>query len=367
MPKSDEKWMELALQLAQTRGRYASPNPKVGAVLVKNGRLIGKGGHSRYGGPHAESLALREAGSRAKESTLYVNLEPCSHFGKTPPCVGRIIRSGIKRVVAAMQDPFSLVKGKGFKLLRRAGIQVRVGLLAGRAHKINEPFFSSIKRKRPKVILKAAISLDGKIATSSGKSKWITGEKARCKAHELRAQSDAILVGIGTALQDNPSLTPRLPGFHRRDGWPLRVVLDGRLRLPIRSNLLKGAAKTVVFTSTTSSIPAQRRLEKAGALVFRVPSRKKMLSLKAVLMVLHSLNVRTLLVEGGSRVHASWIEEGLADEAVLFLSNKILGGTGPSWVGIGGVENPNQALKLMDISFEKVGEDFQLTGKFKKL
>ncbi len=367
MSSSDRKWMDRVLRLAQARGKYVSPNPEVGAVLVKNGRLVGEGGHSRYGGPHAEILALAKAGNKAKGSTLYVNLEPCSHYGKTPPCVESIIQSGIVRVVASMEDPFPLVQGKGFKLLRKAGIQVKVGLLAEQAYQINESFLSSIRRKRPKVILKAAISLDGKMAGPSGKSKWITGEMARKRAHELRCKADAVLVGIGTALKDNPSLTPRLAGFNRRDGWPMRVVLDGKLRLPLGCNLLKGSSKTIVFTSVHSSLPAQRRMEKAGALVFRVPSREKMLSLKAVLRVLHQLNVRTLLVEGGSKVHASWIEEGLADEAVLFISPKILGGNGPGWAGIKGVENPNQALQLADISVERAGEDFQLTGKFEKL
>jgi diaminohydroxyphosphoribosylaminopyrimidine deaminase / 5-amino-6-(5-phosphoribosylamino)uracil reductase len=364
MPSTSElKFMQRALLLARLHGRHVSPNPKVGAVLVKNGRIVGEGGHSRYGGPHAEIIALRKAGKRARDATLFVTLEPCSHRGKTPPCVDALIRAGIKKVVAAMQDPFPQVRGRGFQKLRRAGIAVEQGLLEKEARQLNGPFVFAVAHSRPWVLLKAAISLDGKIAGRTGRSHWITGEPARRRAHKLRAQSDAILVGGGTALKDDPSLTVRLPGFTREDGWPLRVVLDTKLQIGPRSNLLKGKARTVIFTGPKASRNRERALAARKATVFRVPLKGKMLSLKAVLGVLHSLQVRSLLVEGGGQVHASFLGEKIADEVALFLSPKILGGNGPAWVGGRGIENPNLAPYLKDVQIETIGTDFLLTGK----
>lgn len=361
---ADLKFMRRALFLAQSRGRYAAPNPKVGAVLVKGGRIVGEGGHSRYGGPHAEVLALGQAGDKAKGATLYVTVEPCSHHGKTPPCVEAVLRAGVQRVVAAMQDPFPLVRGKGFQQLRKAGVRVQSGVLEEEARRINEAFIFAVTHGRPWVVLKAAMSLDGKIATPSGRSRWITGPSARRRAHELRAQSDAVLVGSGTVLKDDPSLTVRLPGFNRKDGWPLRVVLDSGLRTSPRAKLLMGPAKTVVFASFEASNAKERALALRGAAVFRVPSNGKMLSLKAVLKVLHSLQVRTLLVEGGGEVHASFLREKLADESALFIAPKVLGGPGPSWAGGAGIENPNLAPYLKGVQMERVGSDFLLTGKW---
>ncbi len=366
MPDLDRKWMGRALELAKKKGRYVSPNPRVGAVLVKSGRMVGEGGHQKFGGPHAEIIALKKAGARAMGSTLYVTLEPCSHFGKTPPCTDALIRSGVKKVVAAMRDPFPLVKGEGFKKLRKAGIQVKYGVLEEEARSLNEPFLFSIKNRRPRVWLKAAVSLDGKIATVSGKSKWITGDKARRWVHEMRSKADAILVGSGTARMDDPSLTVRSPGYDREDGWPMRVLLDGRFRISPKAKIFQGKPRTVVFTSMEAPQAAQRILEKKGILVFRVPKRGKMLSLKAVLRVLHSLDVRTLMVEGGGQVHASFLAEGLADKVYLFLSPKIFGGDAPSWVGGKGVENPNLASNLKHVRMEKVGEDILLTGRMEE-
>ncbi len=364
MPEnSDVKFMRRALFLAQSRGRWVSPNPKVGAVLVKAGHIIGEGGHSRFGGPHAEVLALRQAGARAKGATLYVTLEPCSHHGKTPPCADALIKAGIQKVVAAMRDPFPLVRGKGFQKLRRAGITVQTGLLEKEARQMNRSFIFAVTRGRPWVRLKAAMSLDGKIAAVSGRSRWITGSHARQRAHELRVQCDAILVGSGTALTDNPFLTVRFPGFYREDGWPLRVVLDSNLRISPRANLFKGKAKTVVFTSPGAPRGREKALVQRGAAVFRVPLRRKVLSLKAVLKVLHSLQVRSLLVEGGGEIHASFLREKLADEVALFVSPKILGGKGPTWVGGPGIENPNNAPYLKDVKIERIGQDFLMTGR----
>lgn len=361
--QADLKFMRRALFLAQNRAKYASPNPKVGAVLVQKGRIVSEGATQPYGGPHAERVALRKAGARAKGATLYVTLEPCAHYGKTPPCVDAIIESGVRKVIMAMKDPFPLVNGRGFKLLKDAGIQVRTGLLEKEANELNRAFLFSVTHQRPWVLLKAAMSLDGKIATVSGKSKWITGERARRKTHELRAQADAILVGSRTALKDNPSLTVRLAGYRRSDGWPLRVILDSRLLMSPRAKVFEGHSKTILFTSRVASQTKESVLVKRGATIFRAPSQGKMLSLRAILKILYQLQVRSLLVEGGGEVFASFLGEKLVDEVALFVSPKIFGGKAPSWVGGKGIENPNIAPYLKDIQVQKVGMDFLLTGK----
>ncbi len=357
--------MERALELAQRGSFNVSPNPRVGAVLIKDGRVVGEGAHLRYGGPHAEINALRQAGKKAEGATLFVTLEPCAHLGKTPPCVEALIQSGVKRVVASMRDPFPLVKGKGFASLRKAGIKVAVGLLEKEASALNENFIFSIAHLRPKVILKAAMTLDGRIATATGASRWVTGDKARRKVHELRAQSDAILIGVETALKDNPSLTVRLPGFNRKDGWPLRVVLDSDLRLPPKSRILNQGPGMVIFTSQKASRMRQKALEKRGADVLRVIGTQKMLSLRALLKSLFRMGVRTLLVEGGGLVHGSFIKEGLADEAALFIAPKVFG-AGPAWARGWAVRDPQRSPRLKDVIMEPMGEDWLLTGCWEK-
>jgi diaminohydroxyphosphoribosylaminopyrimidine deaminase/5-amino-6-(5-phosphoribosylamino)uracil reductase len=358
--------MKRALRLAQTQGRYVSPNPKVGAVLVKNGRIIAEGAHQQYGGPHAEIVVLKKAGSKARGATLYVTLEPCSHHGKTPPCADAVINAGIVKVVAAMKDPFPLVAGKGFGLLRKAGIKVQTGVLAAKAKELNEIFVFSVVRQRPKVILKAAMTLDGKIATVSGKSKWITGPVALRKAHQMRSMVDAILVGSRTASIDNPALTIRLPKYHRIDGWPLRVLLDSKLKVKPSAKIFQGIPKALVFTATKASLSREKVLQDKGIQVFRVPLKGKMLSLEAVLKQLYSLSVRSVLVEGGAQIHASFLKEKLADELVLFIAPKIFGGPAPGWVGGTGVLNPSKAWTTQNTSIEKLGEDYLLTASLRK-
>ncbi|HVZ81291.1 MAG TPA: bifunctional diaminohydroxyphosphoribosylaminopyrimidine deaminase/5-amino-6-(5-phosphoribosylamino)uracil reductase RibD [bacterium] len=358
------QYMKRALHLAGTRARYVSPNPRVGAVLVRGGRIVGEGVTQPYGGPHAEIMALRRAGSRARGATLYVTLEPCSHYGKTPPCANAILDAGVRRVVAATGDPNPKVAGKGFRLLRAAGIGVQVGPAAPEAIELNQAFFFSHAQGRPWVTLKAGTSLDGRIAGVTGRSRWITNKVSRQKAHLLRSRADAILVGSGTLLEDDPSLTVRLPGWRRKDGWPLRIVLDSRLRIPLKARVLKGPAGTVLFAAPQAPQAKQRTLESLGARVFRVPSRGKMLSLKAILALLQGLEVRSLLVEGGGAVHASFLEEGLADELHLFVAPKVIGGKAPSWAGGKGVTDPNLAVRLKGLEVEPLAGDLWVHGTF---
>jgi diaminohydroxyphosphoribosylaminopyrimidine deaminase/5-amino-6-(5-phosphoribosylamino)uracil reductase len=338
----DERWMRRALVLAARGGRECWPNPRVGCVLVKNGRVVGEGWHRRFGGPHAEAIALAKAGARARGATVYLTLEPCrAHPGKkTPPCADALKTAGVKRLVAAMRDPNPKMSGRGFDLLRRAGARVQCGLLGDQAAAINGPFIARMRDRRPWVILKSALSLDGRAFARGGDSRWITGPAAREAVHELRSRVDAVLVGIGTVLQDDPALTA-----HGAGQDPLPVVLDARLRLPKRARLLRGSRTPLVFTA--------RGGELLGAEVLRAPSRDGRLDLKAVLAELSRRGVGTLLVEGGPTVHASFLEQGLADEVWAFFAPKLLAGTA----------DPNRAPVVRAPRLSRLGPDFLFSGR----
>ncbi len=317
----DEEYMALALRLAQSASGRTSPNPLVGAVIVKSGRLLSCGWHHQAGKPHAEVEALRQAGKEARGGELFVTLEPCSHYGKTPPCADVIIEAGIRRVVVAMVDPNPLVAGKGIEKLRRAGIEVMVGVLEAEARRLNEIFCKWITTKRPFVVGKVAMSLDGKLATASGESKWITGDKARLCGHRLRDNCDAILVGIGTALADNPLLTARVP-----DGKnPLRIVLDSHARLPLDSRLVQDkTAKTLVAVTAEAPFSKVEALEKEGVSVWQ--SKGKEIDIEALLNFLGEREICSVLVEGGSRVLGSFLTASLLDKLYLFLAPRLIGG-----------------------------------------
>ncbi|MCD6129075.1 bifunctional diaminohydroxyphosphoribosylaminopyrimidine deaminase/5-amino-6-(5-phosphoribosylamino)uracil reductase RibD, partial [Candidatus Bipolaricaulota bacterium] len=264
-----EEYMRRALELARLGEGYTRPNPLVGAVVVKDGEVIAEGYHARYGGPHAEMVALSRAGERARGADLYVNLEPCVHWGKTPPCVDRIIAAGIRRVILAARDPNPLVNGKGVDKLRSAGIEVVEGVLREEAEKLNEIFFHWVKTQRPFVALKLAMSLDGKIASRTGKSRWITGEEARKKVHELRRRYAAVLVGVNTVLTDDPQLTVR----EVEGPQPLRIVLDSRGRIPLSAKVLSGEAPTLIATTQAMPEEIEHKLREKGAEVWRLPAR----------------------------------------------------------------------------------------------
>jgi diaminohydroxyphosphoribosylaminopyrimidine deaminase / 5-amino-6-(5-phosphoribosylamino)uracil reductase len=340
---ADQRFMQLALALGR-RGRGRTwPNPAVGAVVVKDGVIVGRGWTQPGGRPHAEPEALNRAGEAARGATLYVTLEPCSHFGRSPPCADAVIAAGIARVVSAVEDPNPEVAGQGHAKLRAAGIAVDIGLCAAEATRDHAGHFRRIRDKRPHVILKLAVSSDDKIGAAGRKPVAITGEAAKTRVHLLRAQSDAILVGIGTVLADDPLLTCRLPGMEARS--PVRVVLDRALRLPGTSRLVHSARETPlwVMTSNLSEAPAAVKLGAAGAQVIRVlaTATPPGLDLPAVLHALSEKGITTLMVEGGARVASSFVAAGLADEIWLL--------RGPDVVGADGVPALN-ALPLAAIT-----------------
>jgi diaminohydroxyphosphoribosylaminopyrimidine deaminase/5-amino-6-(5-phosphoribosylamino)uracil reductase len=337
----DRRYMELALTLGRRGLGRTWPNPAVGAVVVKDGVIVGRGWTQAGGRPHAEPVALAQAGEAARGATLYVTLEPCSHFGKSPPCADAIIAAGVTRVVAAIEDPNLEVAGKGHAKLRAAGISVDVELCAAEAAYAHAGHFRRVRDKRPHVILKLAVSADEKIGAAGRKPVAITGEAAKTRVHLLRAQCDAILVGIGTVLSDDPLLTCRLPGMEKRS--PVRVVLDRALRIPGQSQLVHSARETPlwVFASELADAPAAMKLGGAGAQVIRVAPADKGLDLKAVLHALAERGITRLMVEGGGSVASSFVGAGLVDEIWLL--------RGTDKVGADGVP-PLDALPLSTIT-----------------
>lgn len=363
MQAQDATFMARALELARRGLGRTSPNPAVGAVIVRDGRVVGEGYHQKAGTPHAEIHALRAAGEKARGATLYVTLEPCCHYGRTPPCTGAIIAAGVNRVVAAMADPNPRVAGGGFRALRQAGIEVETGLLADEARRLNEAFIKYITTGRPWVTLKMALTLDGKIATRTGAARWITGPAARQKAHELRDTHDAVLVGIGTVLADDPELTTRLPDGRGRDA--IRVILDSHLRLPLNARVvnLRSEAPTLVVTTAAAPAAARESLAARGAEVLVLPEEDGRVAWQPLLAELARRQVTSILVEGGAGVNATALAAGVVDKVVAFIAPKIFGGKeAPSPVGGRGVADPEAAWRLEKLEVERCGEDIMLSG-----
>jgi len=359
---NDKKYMRLALRLAIKGKGRTSPNPLVGAVIVRNDRIVGRGYHKRVGEPHAEINALDMAGRRARGATLYLNLEPCAHFGRTPPCTKKIISSGIKKIVVAMIDPNPLNCGRGVKELKETGVKVKVGVLEEDAKKINEAYIKYITTKRPFVILKTAMSLDGKIATKTGDSKWITNESSRKYVHRLRSEVDAILVSVETVLKDDPLLTVRSPKS-KVQSQPVRVVVDSRARIPLGAKVLNREAPTIVATTKFASKRKIKALKKKGAKVLIVKDRDKKVNLKELLKRLGESEIISLLVEGGGSINASFLEGGLVDKMLFFIAPKIIGGEEALTPVEGeGIERIRDAIKLKDVSVKRFGEDVLVEG-----
>jgi len=335
--RGDAAHMQAALALARRGLGRTWPNPAVGCILVKDGRVVGRGWTQRGGRPHAETEALRRAGNAAEGATAYVSLEPCNHHGKTPPCAEALIAARITRTVVAMEDPDPRVAGRGMAMLREAGIEVTPGIGEAEAREINEGFFLRLEKNRPLVTLKLAMTLDGRIATRTGESRWITGEPARARSHLLRAQHDGVMVGSGTVLADDPLLNVRLPGLERES--PLRIVLDGRMRLPLTSALVAGARDTPTWLVTLPGGDKHRRqaFVSCGIEVIEAPaSRDGGLDLTQVLARLAQHGLTRLLVEGGARLAAALLRDDLVDRLAIFRAPSLIGGDGlPAASGFG--------------------------------
>jgi diaminohydroxyphosphoribosylaminopyrimidine deaminase/5-amino-6-(5-phosphoribosylamino)uracil reductase len=354
---ADHAFMARALVLAR-RGLYTTfPNPRVGCVLVRDGRIVGEGWHERAGGPHAEVMAIERAGDLAAGSTCYVTLEPCAHHGRTPPCTGALIRAKVARVVAAMTDPNPRTNGRGAEELRRAGIEVEVGLLADQAAALNRGFVRRMQTGRPFVRCKLAVSLDGRTAAADGDARWITGEAARLDVQRLRAESGAILTGADTVLADDPQLTVRVPGL--RAEQPLRVVLDRRLRVPREARMLKEPGRTLILT--LNSDPGTRQaLEAAGAevAVLEGPARG---FLRRALEFVAGRDINEVLVEAGPRLSGAFLAAGLVDELVVYQAAVLLGHRGMPMFRLPRAARMADRLKLACVGQRRVGADWRLT------
>ena len=356
----DTRFMRLAIAQARLGLGRTSPNPSVGAVVVRGGRVVGRGHTAPAGGPHGEVRALQQAGRRSRGATLYVTLEPCAHFGRTPPCVDAIRAAGIARVVVGTRDPNPGVAGGGAGKLRRGGIEVVVGVERARCDELIAAFRKHVTSGMPLVTLKLAASLDGRIATRTGASKWITGERARAVAHRLRNEHDAVLVGVGTIIQDDPALTCRVRGG--RD--PLRVVLDSRLRIPLRAQVLtNGMAAGTVIATVQASGAAWKRLQQRGVELITVPRENDGLSLRHVLRRLGRRGLMSVLVEGGAAVAGSVLRAKLVDRMVLFCAPKLIGGDGWPMIDALGVSTMASVVALDEMRVHRVGADLMITGQ----
>jgi diaminohydroxyphosphoribosylaminopyrimidine deaminase/5-amino-6-(5-phosphoribosylamino)uracil reductase len=350
--------MRMVLRLAEKAAGRTSPNPMVGALLVRGRKVVATGYHRRAGGDHAEIDALKRAGRNARGATLYLNLEPCSHYGRTPPCVEALIAAKIKRIVAGMADPNPLVSGRGFRRLRQAGVRVHSGVLEAESRRLNEAFIKYITRGLPFVLLKAAASLDGKTATVTGSSRWVTGRAARRRVHELRNRFDAVVVGVGTVIADDPQLTCRIPGGRN----PVRIVIDPRLRIPLTSRVLKEPGRTVIVAGARPPERKAARLESLGAEVWRMPSRRDRIAFAAVLKKIAEQEMVSVMIEGGAITAGRALAAKVVDKIAFFYAPKIVGGDGLPIVSSLGIKQMGQSRPVQNIEIETIGNDILLTG-----
>lgn len=358
---NDETYMELALKYAKKGCGWVSPNPMVGAVVVKNGKVIGAGYHEQYGGLHAERNALASCTESPQGATLYVTLEPCCHFGKTPPCTDAIIESGIRRVVVGSVDPNPLVAGKGIEILRQNGIEVTQGVLNEACTMLNNVFFHFIRTKTPYVVMKYAMTMDGKIATRSGESKWITGEAARGRVQQDRHRYTGIMVGVGTVLADNPLLTCRLSEGKN----PIRIICDSQLRTPLKSQVVKTAEQIPTILATCCSDEERARLyREAGCEVLALPSKDGHIDLRALMVALGERTIDSVLLEGGGTLNWSALKSGIVNKVQAYVAPRLFGGCeAKSPVEGFGVENPEYAFRLTSPHVTRLGDDILLESE----
>ncbi|HCU80624.1 MAG TPA: bifunctional diaminohydroxyphosphoribosylaminopyrimidine deaminase/5-amino-6-(5-phosphoribosylamino)uracil reductase RibD [Chloroflexi bacterium] len=366
MTKAHEEYMEYALGLAVKAQGRTSPNPMVGAVLVKDGHIVGEGFTNPAGGPHAEIVALTEAGKSAKGSTVYVTLEPCAHYGRTGPCADALIAAGVKEVYSAIEDPNPDVNGKGHARLRDAGIPVHTGISQSAAAEINKPFFKYVVSGQPWVTAKFAVSLDGKIATNMGESQWITGEQSRQRVHHMRNVTDAILVGAGTVLVDNPNLTTRLQDNTDNIRNPLRIVVDSSGRVSPKARVYHPDTPGNSVLATTSQAKAShcKQLESQGVKIWNLPEDANgRVNLNSLLDKIGEEGMLTLLVEGGSEILGAFVADGLMDQVCAFFAPIIIGGKdAPGPVGEPGIGRLTDALHLSNVVTENIGDDILVKG-----
>ncbi|MBA4393541.1 MAG: bifunctional diaminohydroxyphosphoribosylaminopyrimidine deaminase/5-amino-6-(5-phosphoribosylamino)uracil reductase RibD [Desulfobacca sp.] len=348
MSKTDIQYVKQTLLLARKGLGRTSPNPMVGAVVVRKGVVVGQGFHQKAGGPHAERIALDQAGEKARGATLYLNLEPCNHFGRTPPCAQFILEKGIKKVVFGMTDPNPTVQGRGAEWLRTHGIEVVQGVLEQDCRRLNEVFIKWITTGLPFVILKAAASLDGRIATRTGDSKWISNDRSRRLVHQMRNQVDGVLVGIGTIVKDDPSLTVRLPKGKIKD--PLRIIIDPCLRISKKAQILDDPKKTLIVSGHLVPIHRKKALESMGVEILSLPEQEGRVSIQALLAALGRRGITSLLVEGGAGIFGSFLMERQVDKLVLFFAPCLIGGQkAKGMIGGSGVTTVAEALRFKEM------------------
>lgn len=363
----DKVYMNRALDLAKRGMGYTNPNPMVGAVIVKDKKIIGEGYHKKYGGPHAEINAFNNCIADPKGSTMYVTLEPCSHHGKTPPCANAIVKKGIKKIVIAMEDPNPQVAGRGINILRQNGVEVVTGVLEKESQRLNEIFIKYITMGLPFCIMKTAMTLDGKIATHREDSQWITGEAARKNVHFLRHGVSAIMVGIGTVLADDPRLTSRLEGLVGKN--PIRVIVDTRGRIPLNSKVLQCDKdhRTILVTTELTDKMKISSIEKTGAQVLMTPIKDKYVDLSYLMEALGEQKIDSVLLEGGSTLNYSALKAGIVDKVISYIAPKIVGGaTAKTPVGGEGISLMKDAILLRNMSFKKIKDDLMIEGYIRR-
>lgn len=357
----DEQYMQKALQLAQKGEGYVAPNPMVGAVIVKNDRIIGRGYHEQYGGPHAEVNAIASAKEDVAGATMYVTLEPCSHYGKTPPCADLLIEKKLAKVVIGSLDPNPLVAGKGIQKLKEAGIEVVSGVLEKECNEVNRVFRHYITTKRPYVVMKTAMTLDGKIATATGESQWISGEESRKDVHRLRHKYTAIMVGVNTIVHDNARLTCRM----EQGKNPVRIVVDSRLRIALSANVLKDQEhnQTILATTNQASPLAAHKLETFGAKVLYCSSKDDRVDLNDLMNQLGAMGIDSILLEGGAMLNDSALREGIVQEVITYVAPKIIGGAQALTPIAGiGVAHLQDAYQLEQMKATAIGEDIKISA-----
>ncbi|MEK6869510.1 MAG: bifunctional diaminohydroxyphosphoribosylaminopyrimidine deaminase/5-amino-6-(5-phosphoribosylamino)uracil reductase RibD [Nanoarchaeota archaeon] len=352
---SHKKYMAIALKLAEKGRGCVSPNPLVGCVIVKRGKIVGKGYHKKYGEEHAEINALRAAGKKANNSTMYVNIEPCSHWGKTSPCTEKIVEAGVREVIVGMEDPNPLVDG--YKELKFRGLKTRIGIRRDEAQKLNEAYVKHMRTKKPFVILKLAMSLDGKIATSTGDSKYITGMEARKYVHQLRNDVDAVMVGINTVARDNPLLDSRLV----KGKNPIKVIVDSSLKISERAKVLKDPNKVIIATTSKAQKSKIEKLQHKGVRVIVLKPKKGLVDLNELMKELGKSEIALVMIEGGAELSGNAIKEGIVDKVLIFTAPKIIGnGLGP--IKNLGIKKVDKAINLKNVSTRKIGKDLLVEG-----